>query len=230
MKAVILAAGRGTRMKELTKDSPKPVLEVNGYPFLGHIIDSLIKAGATDIGVVVGYQKKKVIDFLNKNYPKAIPLFQEEITGTATAVNTAKGFVSGENFLLVNGDDLHAVEDYKKFLVDDDYNYIGGFKSESPERYGQLVNHDGFLSYIAEKHVPAKTNIVNAGIYKFTPGIFDAITKIDVSPRGEFEITDAISLLAFKGLVKVAPIEKYWVGITNPEDIEKAGKFLNEQK
>jgi bifunctional UDP-N-acetylglucosamine pyrophosphorylase/glucosamine-1-phosphate N-acetyltransferase len=143
-------------------------------------------------------------------------------------VNKAKNFVGRDNFIVVGGDNLFDVKDLKKFNKDDSMNYIAGYKVDNPERYGVLVVKGDTLIKIHEKPKEFVGSLINAGLYKFTPEIFDAISRIGKSLRGEYELTDAISLLAGKGKVKVIPLESFWKDFGKLEDIHIMEKFLKD--
>ena len=111
--------------------------------------------------------------------------------------------------------------------IDDEFYYIAGLKQEHPEKYGVLIEDgDDFLEKIIEKPKEFVGDLINAGLYKFTPEVFEKIFEIKKSPRGEYEITDAISLLAKEKRVKIKKIKDYWHDFGNPEDVEKLSNFL----
>ena len=112
--------------------------------------------------------------------------------------------------------------------IDNEFCYIAGLKQEHPEKYGVLIEDgDDFLEKIIEKPKEFVGDLINAGLYKFTSEVFDKIDKIKKSPRGEYEITDAVSLLAEEKKVKVKKIKDYWYDFGKPEDIKKLSEFLN---
>jgi dTDP-glucose pyrophosphorylase len=228
MKVVIMAAGKGVRMLPITETIPKVLVEVNGKPFLYYLMKNLKKSGFDEFGIIAGYKKEKIDEFVKKYGFDAEIIEQKEQLGTADAVKRAKDFVAGENFVVVGGDNLFDVKDLKKFNKDDSMNYIAGYKIDNPERYGVLVVKGDKLVKIHEKPKEFVGNLINAGLYKFTPEIFDAISKIGKSPRGEYELTDAISLLAEKGKVKVIPLESFWKDFGKLEDIPLMEKFLKD--
>lgn len=239
-KAVVAAAGRGTRMLHLSKDKPKHLIEVNGRPFLEYVLDNLISAGYNEITVVGGYFGNLIEDLIKKYKPqsgckiKFVDQFKainpDEKYGTACPLmcDEIKDIIGSSQFLFVSGDNLYAVDDLKSMNIDDDYNYVAGLCSETPEKYGVLVVKNDFLEKIVEKPKEHIGNLVNAGMYKFTSEIFEKISQIEKSPRGEYEITDAISLLAKENKVKVVKIQKYWKDFGNPNDIVECSKFLKE--
>ena len=153
---------------------------------------------------------------------------KEKEYGTACPVKCVKDIVANENFLFVCGDNLYSVKDLKEMNVDDNYNYVAGLLHDHPERYGVLITDDGFLKKIVEKPKEYVGNLINTGLYKFTPEVFEKISKIKKSPRGEYEITDAITLLAEEKKVKVREIQDYWLDFGNPADIIKLSRFLKD--
>ena len=226
MKIVVLAAGKGVRMLPLTNDVPKVLVKVGGKPFLHYVFESIIEAGFDDIGIIVGYKKEKIKEFLVEYGYDATLIEQKEQKGTGDAIKCVKAFVGEENFAIATGDDLVSVADLKQFKTDDNYCYIAGLKVEDPSKYGVLVCADDKLVRIAEKPQEFVGNLINAGYYKFTKDIFSALDKITISPRGEYELTDAISLLAQEGKVKVIPLKDYWHDLGCKDDIPKIERFL----
>ncbi len=241
-KVVIAAAGRGTRMLHLTDNKPKHLIEVNGKPFLFYVLDSLFKAGYKETILVAGYKKELVEDFV-KDYvatesgePKIKFVNQyenlnpDEKYGTACPLmlKEVRDFVGNEQFLFVCGDNLYSVGDLMAMNADAGYNYVAGLEHDNPERYGVLVNEGELLREIVEKPKEYISNLINAGMYKFTPEVFSKVDVIEKSSRGEYEITDAISLLAKEGKVKVKKIKDYWKDFGCPDDIEKLSNFLHK--
>jgi dTDP-glucose pyrophosphorylase len=250
-KVVIAAAGQGTRMLHFSDNKSKHLISVKDRPFLAYLLDNLIAAGYSDIVLVVGFKKELMEDF-KKEYLKRLPLLKrlnfgshrvkiqiidqyeilgpkEKEYGTACPVKCVKDIVGKDSFIYVFGDNLFSVEDLKSMNIDDEFCYIAGLKQEHPEKYGVLIeNGEDFLDKIIEKPKEFVGNLVNAGLYKFTYEIFNKISQIKKSPRGEYEITDAISLLANGRRVKIKKIKDYWHDFGNPEDIEKLSKFLDK--
>lgn len=232
-KAVISAAGRGTRMKNLSKDKPKHLIEVNGQPFLYYLLENLKKAGIKEIILVVGYKKELVEKFIEKYDSKITILNQFEILGedygTACPIKCVKNIIGNKNFISVCGDDLYSEKDIEAIALDDRYNYVAGIVDEHPETHGVLVvKEKDLLEKIVEKPKEHVGDLVNTGMFKFTPEIFEAIERISLSSRGEYEITDAVSILAQKNKVKIKKIKDYWLEFTKPEDVICVSNFLNQ--
>jgi len=236
-KVVIAAAGQGTRMLHLTRRKSKHLINVFKKPFLAYLLDNLIAAGYKNFILVVGYHKEKMEEFLKEYKYKAALVDQFEILGgkekeygTACPLKCVKDVVGKENFLMVYGDNLYSAEDLKIFDIDDEYNYVAGFFYQKPEKYGVLKIENGFLKEIVEKPKEFVGNLINTGLYKFTPEIFEKIFQVQRSSRGEYELTDAINLLANEKKVKVKEIKTYWLDFGNPADIIRLSKFLKNEK
>ena len=233
-KVVISAAGRGTRMGNLTENMPKHLLDIAGKPFLYYLLKRLEDAGYKEMVLVVGYKKEAFNDFISQ-YPFNLTVVdQHEICGddygTAMPIKAVENIVGQEDFVAVAGDNLYSVRDLKKVLIEDNYHYISGLQVTHPEGFGVLdVNDAGFLKKIIEKPETFISDLINCSLYKFTPEIFKAIDRINISPRGEYEITDAINHLAKEKKVKVVRLEDFWLDFGRPEDIEKLAKYLTNE-
>ena len=230
MKAIILAAGKSVRLQPLTNDTPKPLVEVNGRPFLYYMINQLEKAGFSqqDIAIVVHYKKEKIEEFVERFRFSVTLIDQGDIQGTAHAVSAAKDFVKNDNFVVIMGDNFYDSEDIKKIAIDDKLCHIAGFHHTEPQRFGVLIVDEEKLVRFIEKPKEKITDLINTGLYKFTPEIFDALKKIRKSERGEYELTDAITLLADKEKVIVVEIEA-WLDLGNIDDIKRMEDFLKEK-
>lgn len=237
-KVVIPAAGQGTRMKHLTKNKPKQLICVKQRPFLAYLFDNLLKAGFREFILVTGFRSDLMEKFLKKYGYKATIVNQFEILGpkekeygTLCPLKCVKDLIGKESFLVVYGDNLYSVKDLKDFRIDDKFCYVAArIEKEHPEKYGVLKTKGEFLEKIIEKPKEFIGNFVNTGMYKLTPDVFDKIPQVKLSPRGEYELTDAITLLAKDGRVKVKPIKDYWMDFGNPGDIIKVNRFLDKRK
>jgi dTDP-glucose pyrophosphorylase len=228
MKVVIMAAGKGTRMLPLTEKVPKVLVEVNGKPFLWYVIENLKKAGFNEFGIIVGYKREQIAHFLKENNIHVTLIQQDEPKGTGHAVIQAKEFIGKEDFILLGGDNLWSVEDFKLMNKKDDYNYVSGVEVKDWKKYGVLVVQDDFLLRIEEKPKEYFGNLINTGLFKFKHSIFSALEKVEVSLRGEIELTDAVSMLAKEKKVKVINA-KWWLDMGCKEDLPKISTFLKER-
>ncbi|MBI2668975.1 NTP transferase domain-containing protein [Candidatus Woesearchaeota archaeon] len=226
MKLVILAAGKGVRMLPLTEHIPKVLVEVNGKPFLHYVLENAQKAGFADIGLVVGYKKEKIEEFLKKNEIKAALMEQKKQLGTGDAVKQAQNFCKNGPFVLLGGDNLFSAENLTVIQKNDEFCYVAGKEVEEYKKYGILITEGEKLIKIIEKPQQFVGNLANVGLYKFTPDIWSALEQIGLSPRGEYELTDAITILAQQGKVKVLKLQKYWMDLGSKEDIPRIEEFL----
>lgn len=238
-KVVVAAAGQGTRMLELSKDKSKHLIRVNNRPFLAYLLDNIYLAGYREIFLVVGF-KGEMIEDLAREYAKEkndllikiVSQFEilgpkEKEYGTACPIKCVKDLIGKENFISLCGDNFYTVEDLKSMNIDDAFCYVAGLKNGTPEKFGVLIEDgDDFLEKIVEKPKEFVGDLINTSLYKFTPEIFERVMQIGKSPRGEYEITDAISLLAREKKVKIKKINDFWMDFGRPEDIEKFSKFL----
>lgn len=213
MKAIILAAGSGTRLEPLTSIRPKPLIDVVGKPFLSYLLENVHKAGIKEIGVVVGYKKERMIGFL-KNYKNITVIEQNEQLGTGDAVLKAKDFAGSEDFLVMYGDNLYDAADIKA-LTKTKGNAIVGLEHPKPRRYAVLLAENGHLKKIVEKPNKHIGNLINAGLYKFTPDVFKSLKGLKKSKRNEYELTDAVSALITNG-VKVFKAQGRWFDVGYP--------------
>lgn len=239
-KVVVAVAGTGTRMLDLAKDKPKHLIAVLNRPFLAYLLDNLFYAGYRDIILVVGHKGEMIEKFKNSYTPPAAGEFKVQVIsqydllgtkeqgtyGTACPLMCVKDIID-EPFIFLYGDNLYSIKDLKAMDIDDSYNYVAGMHHDAPEKYGVLIfDEKGFLKEIVEKPKEFVGNIINTGPFKFTLEVFEKLPLIQKSPRGEYEITDVISLLAKEKKVKVKKIKDYWVDFGKPEDVEKLAEFL----
>lgn len=225
-KAVLLAAGRGTRMRELTQELPKPMLQVRGKPVLQHIVEGLRDAGLTDFLIVVGWHAEVVRDFFSDGSKLAVRIeYATQVVqdGTGKVVELACEFVGSDPFVLSYGDILIAPENYPRICdaLAEAEAVVSVKRSEDVSQGGAVFVNEKFeLIDLREKPKPGEPTSpwYNAGIYGFRPAIFDFIAKLERSPRGEYELTDAIRNLALSGnKVQALELEGDWADVRDPE-------------
>ncbi|AAY80011.1 bifunctional sugar-1-phosphate nucleotidylyltransferase/acetyltransferase [Sulfolobus acidocaldarius] len=225
MKAVILAAGSGERLEPVTQTRPKQFIPILGKPLISYVIEELRKLNL-DIIIVVNNAYREYFESRIGSLVKLV--IQNEGKGTAAALNAVRNSVSGnENILLMYGDvflgDLGIIE---KVIREESENVILGVRVQNPKDYGVLVaDHNNELKEIIEKPENPPSNLINGGIYKLGPDIFHYLEKISKSPRGELELTDAVSLMSKSSKVKVLKYEGFWIDIGRPWDILSVNKW-----
>jgi len=229
-KAVVLAAGRGTRMRELTAEVPKPMIEVRGKPVLQHIIEGLRDAGIRDVLLVVGYRADAVRNFFGDGSGDNVAIQYATQTvqdGTGRVVDLSRDFVGDRPFVLSYGDILVDPVNYNRVadLPDNVEAIITVIRGEDVSKGGAVfLNERMELLDLREKSQRDEPTSpwYNAGLYAFRPSIFEFTAKLQPSPRGEYELTDAIRDLAQSGK-KVQAVELIgeWADVRDPEILAK---------
>jgi UDP-N-acetylglucosamine diphosphorylase/glucosamine-1-phosphate N-acetyltransferase len=220
LKAVILAAGEGTRMRPLTRNRPKVMLPIVNKPIMEHLLIEAREAGVNEFIFVVGYCDDQVRKYFGKGEKWGVSISyaeQRKQLGTADAIRMIENKVDGK-FMVINGDIVVNRDDIKR-LIDKDNNTMSVIKVSNPEGLG-IVELDGDkVIGIYEKEQKPPTLMANAALYLFTTEVFDAISRTEKSPRGEYEITDSLKLLmnSSKGLY-YQEIQS-WLDISYPWDL-----------
>ena len=234
-KAVLLAAGRGTRMRELTADLPKPMIKVRNKPVLLHILEGLQTAGIKNFLIVIGYRGDVVQEYFGDGtcfglqIKYAIQVVQD---GTGRVVDLARDFVCEGPFILGYGDILVDAANYKQIVeLPDDVEAIISVKRDEDVSKGGAVflNERMELVDLREKPKPGEPTSpwYNAGLYAFRPSIFELAAKLEPSPRGEYELTDAIRNLALSGKkVKALELAGEWADVRDPEILARLNSQL----
>ena len=235
MQAVVLAAGEGTRLRPLTEDKPKGMVEVDGAPILTHCFDNLVELGASELIVVVGYMKEKIIQHYGDKY-EGIPItyaHQREQNGLAHALLTVEDHIE-DDFMLILGDNVFEanLSDVVKRQAEDRADaafLVEEVPMEEAGRYGVCdTNKYGEIVDVVEKPDDPPSNLVMTGFYTFTPAIFHACHLVQPSNRGEYEISDAIGLLLESGrTIDAIPLDGWRMDIGYPEDRDEAERRLS---
>ena len=240
MKAVILAAGKGTRMRELTHALPKPMLKVQGKPILEHILEGIVRAGVREVFIVTGWRAETIETHFGdgaKWGARVVFGRQAEQNGTGKAADPAREFLGASPFILTYGDILVSPDTYprmiQRFHEDSFSGVITVTKGEDVTQGGVNFFDDQFcLKRLVEKPTreqieqlrregwfrPGEPVWYNAGIYIFKPSLFEFTARLEKSPRGEYELTDAISaLVAAQHRLAGFEIQGRWVDVRDPE-------------
>ncbi|MBM3810160.1 MAG: nucleotidyltransferase family protein [Acidimicrobiia bacterium] len=231
-KAVILAAGKGTRMRDAAGDLPKPMIALAGKPLLEHILDRLREAGFEEALIVTGY-RAEVIEAHLAEYPMRLVFRrQEKLDGTARAAGLAGEFAGGEAFLLTFGDIITAAVDYaamRERLTADAAAVLAVKHVEDPWQGAAVYEEGGVVTRIVEKpeRGTSRTNWNSAGSYVFRAELFDVLDRVAVSPRGEYELTSAIAWMLSSGRrVVIHALGEAWRDVGRPEDLAAAEAIL----
>ena len=193
MQCVILAAGEGKRMRPLTASRPKVMLPVANRPMLEHLVEAVKKTGIEDFIFVVGYREEKIRNYFCNGEEIGVRIkyaVQRRQRGTADALDAARDYVDGD-FLLLNGDMIVGAEDISA-ICRMNVPCIGVVESDRPEEFGVVTVEGDVVSDLVEKSPNPPGNLINAGVYLFGADIFDEIDRLELSERGELELTDAV--------------------------------------
>ena len=220
MKAVVLAAGRGTRMLPLTATMSKGMIPVANRPLLEWTCSFL--GFCEEIILVVSESQRDIIaGFINN--PKVRLVFQKQPLGTGNALLCAEELVKGK-FLMIYGDDIYGEDDIKA-VSEMEGTVMSSFESENPEAYGVLEVENGLVRSLEEKPGKPKSNLVNCGLYLLDSSIFGILKNLEKSPRGEYELTDALKLLIGEDKVRNYTL-KTWTPLTYPWNILDANRRM----
>jgi len=222
MQCVILAAGKGTRLRPLTDTIPKPLVKVGGKTLLNHIVESL-PSSVSEIVLVTGYLEDKIKDYCGKEFcgKKVTYVTQTEQKGTAHALWLCNDKLECR-FLFMYADDLHGKDDLARIT-----SYTRAkltYTTDTPERFGIVVRHpDGTLAEIIEKPKYPPSNLASTGVMVLDDNIFKYELKVKLND--EYYLADVIA--EYSKDYPIAVVEQsLWIPIGYPEDIEKAEKTL----
>lgn len=239
-KACILAAGEGKRLVPLTETRPKPLIPIGNKPLLHHTIEVLQRVGISELLLIVGYKKEQIEEYFQEGQNFNVKITyseQKQFLGTGHATQLAENFANGEPFMLIYGDLFMDPVIYHQVLDDFHKNHYQGVISAKPmpdpTKWGILnVDETGLLVKIVEK--PADDsygNLANTGVYVFSSQIFNALRQIEKSPRGEYELTDAISYMIDRGNdIHVVDLADYfWSDVGHPWQLFDATEYIVNQ-
>jgi UDP-N-acetylglucosamine diphosphorylase/glucosamine-1-phosphate N-acetyltransferase len=236
MKAVLLAAGAGERLMPITATRPKHLINVGGKPILQFCLEAVKKAGIHEAIIVTHYMGEAIRSYFGEGEKLGLKLTymeQKEILGTGNAAEVAEPFVDGD-FVLVYGDLLFGVDAVQdvvsQFKTGNAAAVMGVVPVERPENYGIIEQDaDGKVKRIVEKPAAGKapSNLANAGVYAFSKDVFEKLKQTKASIRGEWELTDAITLLAVEGRIVLATqlSKDDWFDVGRPWDLLDANNW-----
>ncbi len=236
MKAIIPAAGVGTRLRPHTYTLPKALLFVAGKPIISHILDDVIALGPSSVVLIVGYHGGLIEQYVKAKYPdlKVDFVTQAERRGIAHAIDMTKDVANtGEELLIVLGDTIIKSDLGKITSVE--HNALGVREVEDPRRFGVAETDGTRITNLVEKPAEPKSNLALVGLYwlQNSKPLFDAIRHIidnDITTKGEYQITDALQLMIKNG----AQFETFgiddWFDCGKPEAMLETNRKLLEDK
>ena len=227
MKAVILAAGKGTRMRGLCSHTPKPMLPIANRSVISLLFSRLKGVGIEEVGLVVGFEGEKLQALIGDGSRYGVRvsyIWQKEQLGTGHATLICEEFVGGEPFVLIFGDILTPAENFTEmvdlFGRDECDAVLSVFTVDDPSHGGAVEVKDGLVTRLVEKPPPGSIQnaYCNAGVFVWPAEIFDLIRDLEKSPRGEYEFTDGITRFVDSGRrLRAFELHGYWENITDPE-------------
>ncbi|WP_336023418.1 bifunctional sugar-1-phosphate nucleotidylyltransferase/acetyltransferase [Halobellus salinisoli] len=222
MQAIILAAGRGTRMRPLSNATPKPMLSVAGRPIAEHTADAAVEAGADELLFVVGHGQHRVRDHFGAAH-RDVPVtyaVQSKQRGTAHAVHAAKEHIDGP-FAVLSGDALYDSNGIVRLF--EAAPSVASIRVPDPGNYGVLTVADGAVTDIIEKPDAPQNDLVNAGAYVFPAEVRDAL-DVPESERGERELTDVLERVIANFNVTSVTLDR-WMDVGRPWELLEANEW-----
>ena len=230
MQAVILAAGRGTRLQPLTDNIPKAMIKVNGKPILQILLEQLKSGEITEIIIIVHYLKEKIIDHFKDGSQLGISIKyveQKEMKGSADAVLKAEPYVN-DKFLCLACDSLFENELLQKIINCKADGIFTCRKVEDGRRFGILVTDGEKVTDIIEKPENPPTNLANFSVYLFPLQIFQTCKEIEPGVKGEFQIVDAIQKLIDYGISFGYQVSQHIIDIGTHQQLREAEELARK--
>jgi len=231
MKGLILAAGEGMRMRPLTANIPKPILPIAGKPTIVHTIEAMKQCGVDDIFILVGWRGNRLKEVLGNGSAFDIKIeyvTQEKRLGTAHALGMLKDHLKSR-FCCVYGDIVVSPAALREALtksISMKESVMCLAPVDDPSRYGSVEVVNGKVTGIWEKSSAPHGNLINSGIYVLNQDIFDFIAKTELSPRGEYELTDSLLMMSKNQDLRAQVIEKGWLDVARPWDLLQANEIV----
>ncbi len=227
MEAIVLAGGRGVRLRHLTENNPKALVEIKGKSLLEYTLDNLVIAGVKKTVIVIGYLGEKIKEKIGKEYKgmEIVYALQKEPLGSGHAMIMAEPYITKDRFFLCSCDIIFATWIYEKLAREEEVlvtRYIYG----DPSRFGVVVSEDGFLKEIREKpkDLPEGKYSINAFLHICRKDIFDYLKKIEKIEGKEIHYVDALKESNKKRTIKTIPYKGPIVDVSTPEEVEEANK------
>lgn len=236
MKAIILAAGKGTRMKPLTDQVPKPLVKtVIDKPLLAHIMDDLPQE-VDEVVLIVGYKREQIVEYFNHEYIttdgtrcfRISYLVQDEMEGTYRAAALARHLLApGERFLMLYADDLLDAASLKACATSSDLALLS-WSAKDPRKFGVLdVDDEGFVQGIEEKPAEPKSHTISIGVMLLDDRVFRYPPAKHAN--GEYVLADAVNLMIQDGIKFRSILSSKWNPIGNLEELAAANKELDRR-
>ena len=219
------------RMRPLTANTPKSLLPVAGKPFLQHTLETLKACRVKKVTILVGWGRRDIERQFGDGADIGLQIdyiVQKKPLGTGHAIGVTEGHIT-EPFLSINGDVIINKETVRA-LIDrfkiKNTTIVTGAPVKYPSEFGIIDGKRGKLVRMVEKSKNPPGNLANTGIYLFTPEIFQWIERTERSPRGEYEITDTLTMMASVEKILIENFRGDWLDIGRPWDLLRANSLL----
>lgn len=224
MKAVILAAGEGKRLRPFTETMPKVMLPVVNKPILEHVLNSIKKTGIDEIILVVGYKKEVIMDYF-KDYKglKIIYVIQDKQLGTAHALLQAKNNIKN-SFIVLAGDNIIDDKSLQKLIQDKSEHSILIKQHPHPSKYGVILLEKQNLKEFVEKPKDEIGKFISTGIYKLPKNVFKKIE--DLSKQGVYDLSSVIQALLKDNITISTNLAGLWMDIVYPWDLIQVNETM----
>lgn len=234
MKGVILAGGKGTRLRPLTNTLNKMMLPVYDKPMIFYPIMRMAEVGITEICIVINRNSGEIISALGSGKSFGVEItyvVQENPKGIVHALQKAEKFVGRDDFCLVLGDNLFSTEDLRNGLeLYTGYPMVFLKRVENPKEFGVAVLDEGKIVGVVEKPTEFISDIAITGIYVYPYEVFKLCEQVSPSYRGEYEITDVNRMCVDKGILRYYEMQDYYLDTGNPTSLLKAGNIIEQRQ
>jgi glucose-1-phosphate thymidylyltransferase len=224
MKAVILAAGEGKRLRPFTEKMPKVMLPIANKPMIEHILDAVKKTIIQEVIIVVGYKKEVIMDYF-KDYKgiKITYVTQDKQLGTSHALLKAKNKVKG-SFIVLAGDNIIDSKSIQKLIQEKSEYSILIKEHPHPSKYGVVFLEKQKLKQIVEKPKDNQGKFISTGIYKLPQNVFKTIENF--SKQGTYDLSSVIQSIVEKGATISTIIAEFWMDIVYPWDLIQVNEIM----
>ena len=225
MKAVVMAAGAGTRLQPLTLDTPKAMIPVNGKPMLQVLLEQLKTAGVTEVVIIVHYLKDKIISYFGDGSKLGLKLTfveQKEMKGSADAVLCAAPYVKDDRFFVIACDSLFETDQLSRVLAHKSDGVFTCKEVTDGRPFGILITEGKRIKQVIEKPENPPTNLANFSVYLLPQAVFEACRTVKPGVKGEYWLVDAIQMLIDKGKVFEFEVSKHILDIGTHEQLAEA--------
>jgi len=236
LRGVILAAGYGGRLRPLTLDTPKVLLEIGGRPLIHYALEALSAAGISEIAVVVGHQAEKIKDVLSETHPELTFIYNERYHGdNALSVYAARSFVMGEPFVVCMGDHTVTPEILQSLSYDRRDGCVlcvdrGPWQpSQTNDATRVLVDSRGYIASIGKQL--DTWNAIDTGVFKMTEQVFAAVERLMESRGTSVGITDVVTAMGEVGrpFATCDVTGMFWADVDTLQDYQSTESLVREK-